>query len=123
MRHRSWTKGELEWLTENYPVKTNYFCRTFLHISNTRLLNKVKEMGLEKAKGAKPDVIVRKPQPQKPKIYLDADAPGGYCMDCTRYSNGVCRKKGKDVGALWQKKCFKGEGNPPHNQMTDGNQR
>lgn len=106
MRHRNWTKGELEWLTENYSIKTNYHCRTFLHISNTRLLHKAKELGLEKEKGK--HQVERKPQPQKPPYYKDADAPGGYCMDCCRYYNLICEKTGKEVGALWQKKCFKG---------------
>jgi len=108
MRDRVFTQGEIEWLTENYPIKSNYFCRTYLHISNTRLLNKAKELGLEKVKGKHSEV--RKPKPKKSPYYKDTDAPGGYCMDCRRYCKLTCKKTGREVGALWQKKCFKGRG-------------
>ena len=109
MRQREWTQDELDWLTNNYPNKTDYFCRTYLHISHERLQSMVEKLGLEKTKG-KHSREERKPKPQKPPYYRDVDAPGGYCMDCSKYCNITCGRTGRTVGALWQKKCFRGEG-------------
>lgn len=102
MRKREFTPEELDWLRENYPITTDYVCRTHLHICNERLLRLVAEMGLQKR------IIIkeRKPRP-KVYIYLDDKAPGGFCMDCNKYvPGGQCGRNGKEVGALWIKRCF-----------------
>lgn len=111
MRKREWTSEEIEWLKENYPVKSDHVCRTHLHISYKRLWLKVEELGLIKAKPTEFEVEKKvQVKCKKRRLFEDDDSPKGYCQDCIRYAaGGRCAKKGKGVGALWQKKCFRGE--------------
>lgn len=111
MRQREWTSEEIEWLKENYPVKSDHVCRLHLHISYKRLWLKVEELGLKKVKPT--DFEVEKKvhvKCRKRRLYEDEDSLKGYCLDCIHYiAGGKCKNSGKDVGALWQKKCFRGE--------------
>jgi hypothetical protein len=71
------------------------------------------DMGLVKVDPRKTKVAAPS---TKPQIWYDADAPGGYCQDCVHYLPDavLCAKGVKDIGALWVKKCYKGEVKPPH---------
>lgn len=106
MRPREWTPEEIEWLKENYPIKTDHSCRMHLHISYERLYEKAEELGLKKIV-LKPSAV--KTSKDRKVLWIDENACGSYCQDCIRYHKGKCEKTGKEVGALWQKKCFRGE--------------
>ena len=107
MRQREWTPEEVEWLKENYPIKSDRFCRIQLHVCWIRLREKVKELGLQKAGEIKVRATTEKPAVKNP-VWHDEGCER-YCMECLRYHpGGGCQKTGKEVGALWQKKCFKG---------------
>ena len=89
-----------QWLIENYANLSNKECRAQLGCEYGRLKELVKECGLT----WKSDT---KAAQHKMSRYCD-EASGHYCMDCKRYrTNGICGKDGRDIGALWQKKCFK----------------
>ena len=107
MREKIWTPEELEWLKENYPIKSDYDCRTYLHVSRYRLIHKVMEMGLKKRRMTTQYTLV--PTKKRLCVWLD-EGSSGFCRDCSKYvMGGICEKNGKEIGALWQKKCFKGE--------------
>ena len=102
------TPSEVEWLKEHFPTHTNNFCRRHLGIGYDRFLKIIQELKLERPKGTHGnlvDLIVYK----KKKVHIDEEAKG-YCLDCLNYrEGGICIKSGKWVGALWEKKCFKGK--------------
>ena len=112
MRPREWTTEDLDWLTDNYPHKTEAFCANHFQVSIYAVRKKAKELQLKR--------VFYKRDKQKEKklfaikikspVYMDAYAKG-HCLDCVYYlSEGNCSKTGREVGALWQKKCFRGEG-------------
>ena len=95
-------------MKDNYPTKPNYVCREHLHICYERLRLLVNELGLQKEKSGKVKVKLYN-RPKKKNQYED-EISKGYCLNCLFYLNGgVCGKTGKEVGALWKKKCFNGE--------------
>ena len=110
MKHREWTDEEIQWLKENYPTQSDHKCRTKLGISYKRLWMKAEELGLEKVKPSDFEAArqVQVTKASKKRYFYDEGAQG-YCQDCKLYLNAICGKTGKDVGALWQKKCFEGE--------------
>ena len=95
------TDEHREWLKENYAHLSNKQCRKHIGCGYDRLKKLVAELGLQwrteiKSKGVKVK-----------KCLSDQILDGNYCQDCKRYiANGICGKTGKDIGALWQKKCF-----------------
>lgn len=99
------TSEHREWLLTNYAHMSNRQCCKYIGCGYERLKRFVGECGLvwqsDRARHES------KPKQEPKLIYLDKNAPGGYCMDCKRYKGeGRCDKTGKDVGALWKKKCF-----------------
>lgn len=109
------TPRDMRWLEEQYPILPDSEIRKHLRIGNYRLAKIVKDNGWVKIRHTRSKAIFHNPKPKK-VLWLDEEAPGGRCIDCRNYVKGCCIKTGKDVGALWQKKCFKGEVNPPHSQ-------
>lgn len=118
MNYRKWTAEELEWLKENYPTKSDHYCRTHLHTSYKMLWQTAEELGLVKVKPTdfEKNKEVQVIKCSKKTAHYDEGARG-YCMDCPHYSKGaICSKTGKEIGALWQKKCYSGEALPPQVQ-------
>ena len=74
------------------------------------LYEKAEELGLKKIV-LKPSAV--KTSKDRKVLWMDENACGSYCQDCIRYHKGKCEKTGKEVGALWQKKCFRGRNSPP----------
>lgn len=94
------TDEHREWLKANYAHLSNRECRKHIGCGFARLREEVERCGLK----WKSDVVAIQ---QKKSRHTDEGIIGNYCMDCSRYRvNGICGKTGKDVGALWQKKCF-----------------
>lgn len=115
---RELTEEELKWLTENYPRQTKHYCMAYLHLGFESIERIARQLGLKRASVIKKPGRVKPSQPfqsdapvkkKKKEIFLDEDAPGGYCMDCKRYKDAICSRTGKEAGALWIKKCFKRE--------------
>lgn len=109
MRERTFTKKELDWLRENYPTSSDYKIRTHLHMGQGRLQMLVEEMGLEKEDPEKfrNKIPVEGKVKVKVDITRDEGAPGGVCMDCDYYKiGGICGRTGKEICALWKKRCF-----------------
>lgn len=107
IRPRVWTPEEEQWLRDNYPTKSDISCRKYLHVSRHHMMLKVQELGLIKKRNPQYSLI---PVKKRQCVWLDENSSGGYCMNCTDYvSGGTCCNGGKEVGALWQKRCFKGE--------------
>ena len=111
--YREWSEEEIEWLKANYGTLSDCKCRLKLRISYKRLWEKAEELGLEKKKKRKTEMsttdLAKLPHRGKKRIHIDEGAEK-YCQDCKFYiSGGTCKKTGKDVGGLWQKKCFRGE--------------
>jgi len=103
MQPRIFTDEDRRWLIENYPHLSNREARVHLECGFDKLKQLVKECGLE----YKEFVPAAKPKVKVKSQWRDEDACGGYCMDCENYrAGGECRKTGRSVGALWQKKCF-----------------
>lgn len=68
----------------------------------TTLKRLAQEMNLEKVIEKKKSSL-----PPKPKYFHD-EGCSGFCQDCLCYvANGRCEKSSREIGALWQKKCFK----------------
>jgi hypothetical protein len=108
-RKREWSEEEMEWLKENYPYMTDYKLRTHLHMSQERLIKLAKEFGWQKVNHPA-NVGLFTPKKKTKKVLHQEEDSQGYCMDCSFYRpGGLCKKTGKDVGALWMKKCFRGE--------------
>lgn len=102
---REFTGEDREWLKENYPHLTNTACMKYLKCGRQPLKNLVAECGLEYHKSNPNTKFIAKKEMRFP--WMDAGAEGKRCMDCKWYvAGGTCSKTGKDVGALWQKKCF-----------------
>lgn len=109
MRERTFTKKELDWLRENYPTSSDYKIRTHLHMGQGRLQMLVEEMGLEKEDPEKfrHKIPVDGRVKFKKDITKDKEASGSVCMECAYYrQGGVCGRTGKDICALWKKRCF-----------------
>lgn len=110
MRPIKWTPEEIAWLSENYPIKSDHDCRIHLHISYEKLYQKVDELGLVKIKKRRVEEVNKTPNKKK-VLWIDDGHKNRFCMECKTYLNGgICTRTGKPVGALWQKKCFRGEG-------------
>lgn len=104
-RKKEFTAEQIEWFKANYEIAPINESRRYMKVGYDRIAELAEELGL-KVKERKPLSTIKKKE--KPKIYYDADAPGNYCIDCKYYrSEGICLKTGKEIGALWQKKCFK----------------
>ena len=100
MRAVVFTDEHRKWLKENYAHLSNRQCRLHIGCGYERLKELVLELGLT---WKSDDRAIQ----QKRSRYNDAEACGRYCMDCEKYrKDGICGKTGKDIGALWQKKCF-----------------
>jgi hypothetical protein len=102
---REFNDEDRKWIIENYPHLTNREAREHLQCGYDKLKAWVIACGYE-YKGARlPD---KSKQVVKVKSqWRDEDACGGYCMECVHYkTGGECRKTGRSVGALWQKRCF-----------------
>ena len=99
----------MEWLKQNYATTTDHKLRTHLHMSQERLTRLAKEFGLKKEM-VDPDrvgLFTTKKKKTKKVLHQDEESTD-FCMDCQKYvKGGICGKTGKEVGALWQKKCFK----------------
>ena len=110
MMDKEFTPEQIEWLKENYPKISDHKCRLHLKISYKRLWMLAEQLGLQKEKPTELETEKKVPvKTQKKRLYEDENAKD-YCIDCTRYRyGGICEKTGKWVGALWMKKCFKGE--------------
>ena len=102
MSHKvEFTQEHRDWLRDNYPLLSNKQCRKYLGCGFDRLKVLVEELGME-WKTYTPAAKIRMER------HHDREANGGYCIDCKRYrEGGICGKNGKEIGALWQKKCFK----------------
>ena len=95
-------------MRENYPTKSDHDCRVYLKISPQRLVAKAKELGLAKKRDTSTYSLI--PIKRRKCIWFDEGSFGQYCMNCSAYViGGTCDNNGKEVGALWQKRCFKGE--------------
>jgi hypothetical protein len=108
---REFVPKDIEWLKENYSSLKNIECCNHLKCSYSMLRKLVESIGMQYNSPRRKDgkVVIYKPKEKVP-IYQDKDATGGFCQDCSFYQpGGFCKKTKKDVGALWQKKCFKGE--------------
>lgn len=106
VKERVFTDEDREWLIENYPHLSNTACIKALKCGKQSLQKLVAECGLEYHNQTKPNTkfIAQK---EKKFVWKDKDATER-CMDCKRYvQGGTCSKTGRDVGALWQKTCFK----------------
>lgn len=118
MKIREWTSEDIQWLKDNYATKSDHACKTHFKTTFQQLWLKVDELGLKKDKPSDFELL-RLLYRRGDKKMLHKDQEGkGYCLDCPRYRvGGFCSKTGKEVGALWQKKCYQGEVNPPHSQQ------
>lgn len=98
---RKYTEEQLEWFRKNYPTQTDKFIRLTLHMGISTIKRLAAEMNLEKVEEEKAA------PPPKPKYFCD-EGSSGFCQDCKFYvKNGKCEDSNKEIGALWQKKCFK----------------
>lgn len=98
---RKYTEEQLEWFRKNYPTQTYKYIRLTLHMGIDTIKRLAKEMNLVKVEEEKAA------PPPKPKYFYDEGCIC-FCQDCLYYvANGRCEKSGKEIGALWQKKCFK----------------
>ena len=105
-RKREWSEEEMEWLKQNYATTTDHKLRTHLHMSQERLTRLAKEFGLKKEKVEQRSGLFTPKKKTKKVLHQDEESTD-FCMDCQKYcKGGICGKTGKEVGALWQKKCF-----------------
>ena len=106
-RKKEFTAEQIEWFKENFPTGNINVVRAKMGVTIGRLYELAEEWGVERKKERKGKYL---PAGHKRLLYFDPDAPGNYCINCDRYiPGGVCRKTGKEVGGLWQKRCFTGE--------------
>lgn len=107
MKERPITEEQLQWLRENFDKYSNHKLRVSLHTTEKRLVRLMAEMNLVRTERAKGQRLPIAKKVKKKYVYLDEDAPGQYCRQCLYYQQGgICKKFSKDVGALWQKRCF-----------------
>jgi hypothetical protein len=110
MRKREpFTEADRQWLKENWGTHTKKYCRGVLRCSYDAFNALICELGL-------PPKLVKKAEERKTKFpeWMDANSKGCYCIDCENCVKGEwCSKYSKPVGALWMKKCFKGEVSSP----------
>ena len=101
MRGKQFTDEDRQWLKDNYPHLSNKQCMVHFGCGSERLKTLVEECGLEYK------LQVLTPKKKKKPIWIDNDNCTSFCLDCKDYiKTGICGKTGKDVGALWKKKCF-----------------
>lgn len=104
-QERVFTDEDRDWLKDNYPHLSNTSCLKKLKCGFESLKKLIAECGLEYHNQTNPNTkfIAKK---ENKFVWSDKDATER-CMDCKRYmQGGICSKTGKDVGALWQKRCF-----------------
>lgn len=111
MRKREpFTEADRQWLKENWGTHTKKYCRDVLRCSYDAFNALICELGLP------PKLVKKAEDAKKAKSpeWMDANSKGGYCIDCENCVKGEwCSKYSKPVGALWMKKCFKGEVSSP----------
>ena len=106
-RKKTFTPEQIEWFKANWYETNINVVRAKMGVTIGRLYELAEEWGVERKKERKGKYL---PAGHKRLLYFDPDAPGNYCINCDCYiPGGVCRKTGKEVGGLWQKRCFTGE--------------
>ena len=105
-QERIFTDEDRDWLKENYPHLSNNTCIKHLKCGYESLKRLLAECGLKHRNQTHINTRF-KAKKEKKFLWLDVGAEGERCMDCKSYvKGGTCFKTGKDIGALWQKKCF-----------------
>lgn len=106
MNKRVFTEEDRKWLVKFYPLQTAKQCMHHFHCTREKLRELVEDCGM-KYRGHKNEKKVKK-TPVKPRNKWQDEGATRFCIDCRHYNpNGICGKSMKEVGALWQRKCFK----------------
>lgn len=101
-QERIFTEEDRQWLKDNYPLLSNKKCQKHFDCGYEVLKKLVAECGMVYRNLSHDNT-----KPKAKHAWYDDEVCKGYCMDCKHYVQSCkCSKTGKEIGALWQKKCF-----------------